>query len=99
MTHGGKSHKETCHQWRQEDEGVREGLLEEEAFRQTKKDEKQPAKGRAAGISSQAEGKKRTASRGKKIFDVFEACGSQLGVALSHKGHLAMPGDNFSCPN
>lgn len=39
-----KAMKETSHEWRQEGEVVREGLLEEEAFRQTAKAEKEPAK-------------------------------------------------------
>lgn len=46
-----------------EDEVVREGLLEEEAFRQTVKAEKEPAKGRVGGIVSQAKEKKHAAQR------------------------------------
>lgn len=50
-----KAMEETCHECRQQDEVVKEGFLEEEAFRQTVMDEKEPAEGRAGGTLCQAE--------------------------------------------
>lgn len=59
--------KKTCHEWRQEDDVVREGFLEEEVLRQIMKDEKEPAEGRTGGILCQAERRKHAELRGKKI--------------------------------
>ena len=70
MTYGNKIHRGNMPSGGdrnpQEDGVIREDLQEEEAFKQTVKDEKEPAKGRAGGILSQEEGKNHAESGGER---------------------------------
>ena len=64
---------------------IREGFLKEEAFKQITKGKKEPAKGRAGGILSQAGERCMQSLEGKGTLDMFWACAAQLGATLSHQ--------------
>lgn len=64
-----KAMEKSCHEWRQEDEAIREGFLEEEALRQTIKDEKELAEGR--GTLCQDRKKEAHRVKGKEDFNMF----------------------------